>query len=114
MKLEVNHWPPSVNQMYRTYRGRMLLSKRGREFMSSALAELGYCHTTLTCRLAVTITVYPPDRRRRDLDNLLKGVLDLLTKGQVMVDDSQIDDLRIIRDTVHPGGKLEIEIWPIE
>ena len=78
--------------------------------MRNALAEIGVCCMPATDRLAVTIRVYPPDRRRRDLDNLTKSILDLLTKAKVWIDDSQIDDLRIIRQNIVPNGRIEIEI----
>lgn len=39
----------------------------------------------------------PPDRRKRDLDNLLKSLLDGLEGAGVFKDDAQIDDLQIVR-----------------
>lgn len=49
----------------------------------------------LNKQLKVTITAYRPDNRRRDLDNLLKAVLDALTHAGVYEDDHLICDLRI-------------------
>jgi len=48
-------------------------------------------------RLRVVIECFPPDRRRRDLDNLGKSCLDSLQHAKIFVDDNQIDDLRFIR-----------------
>jgi hypothetical protein len=67
-----------------------------------------------TSTLSVRLLAYPPDRRIRDLDNLPKGVLDALTHAGVWGDDSQIDDLRIVRGSVTPGGRMEISIVGIE
>lgn len=50
-------------------------------------------------RLKVDIIAYPPDKRRRDLDNLLKAPQDSLQHAGVFHDDSQIADLRIRRGT---------------
>jgi crossover junction endodeoxyribonuclease RusA len=55
-------------------------------------------------RLAVEIHLTPPDRRRFDLDNRLKGTLDALQLCGVYEDDAQIDDLRVVRgDVIIPG-----------
>ncbi|GGK11548.1 hypothetical protein GCM10008955_00990 [Deinococcus malanensis] len=61
-------------------------------------------------RLSVSITVYAPDRRRRDINNMPKDVLDLLTHGGVYRDDSQIDRLVIQRGAVGAGGCIEVEV----
>lgn len=68
----------------------------------------------LADRLALHIVAFPPDRRKRDLDNLPKGVLDTLTKAETWIDDSQIDDLRITRGHVVKGGMLHLYIQPSE
>ena len=65
-------------------------------------------------RLGVTIKLYPPDKRRRDIDNYSKAVLDLLTKSEAWLDDEQVDLLTVSRETVVPKpGKVTIEIWPL-
>lgn len=59
---------------------------------------------TLAGKLYVNISVYPPDRRRRDLDNLLKALLDALKTSELIEDDGDIDKLAIIRGEVMPGN----------
>jgi len=61
-------------------------------------------------RLAVTVEVFPPDRRRRDIDNLLKAVLDALQHGGAFPDDSRIVWLLIQRARVVPGGRVVVTI----
>lgn len=61
-------------------------------------------------RLAVTINVYPPDKRKRDLDNILKGLIDALQYARVFQDDSQIDMLTVIRRDVVKNGSVAIWI----
>lgn len=92
--------PPSVNSYYRTFRGRMLISAKGREYRNEVAGNMLQCDRSklpFTGRIRVNIAFYPPDKRRRDLDNLYKGLLDALTHAGVWQDDSQIDDLRIVR-----------------
>jgi crossover junction endodeoxyribonuclease RusA len=61
--------------------------------------------------LTVLLIARPPDRRRRDLDNLAKAVLDGMN-GVLYDDDSQIDNLIIRRGGPMPGGLVEVVMWP--
>ena len=57
------------------------------------------------CSYAVRIAVTPPDRRRADVDNIAKAVLDACN-GTVWVDDSQVVQLEVFRcapDAAHPS-----------
>ncbi|MBI0447198.1 RusA family crossover junction endodeoxyribonuclease [Deinococcus sp. DB0503] len=109
-------FPPSVNRMWRSVQGRNILSAAGREYRKAGLASLD--PQRLACwprtgRLSVSVTLCPPDARRRDVDNYLKAVLDLLTHGGVYVDDSQIDRLTITRGPVEKGGRVIVEVYPL-
>lgn len=104
-------WPPSVNTYWRTYNGRMLISAKGREYRNAVgtqvIVQRGSKH--LTGSLVVVIEAWRPDKRRRDLDNLLKATLDALAHAGVYEDDSQVVDLRIYwADTV--GGMLKVKV----
>lgn len=105
-------FPPSVNAMWRTYRGRMLLSAKGRAYRASvwnALAawelETGLNITEWMGPVKVAFEVVPPDRRKRDLDNLLKGILDALQHCNVIQDDAQVHSLSIRWATLEPVDK---------
>jgi crossover junction endodeoxyribonuclease RusA len=60
------------------------------------------------------ITAHPPDKRRRDLDNILKCLLDSLTHAGVWDDDSQVDELAVIRGEIVPGGKVKVVVEVID
>lgn len=108
-------WPPTVNTYYTVVRGRKILGKRGRQFKKDAkdLLAVQKLPSSQTGRISVTINANPPDRRKRDLDNLLKPILDCLSEV-VFEDDSQIDDLRIIRREVVKGGDIRVYITEID
>ncbi|PZY33759.1 hypothetical protein DIV21_30370 [Escherichia coli] len=63
---------------------------------------------------------YPPtvntywDKRRRDLDNILKAPLDVLTHAGLLIDDEQFDEINIVRGQLVPGGRLGVKIYKIE
>ena len=59
--------------------------------------------------LRIVIEAFPPDRRKRDLDNILKSLLDSLTHARVWEDDSQIEDLRIYKATI--AGMVKVKIY---
>lgn len=61
-------------------------------------------------RLALTIIVQPPDRRRRDLDNVLKGLLDAMQHSGLIADDGNIDILSIVRANPIQGGRLVVHL----
>ena len=105
-------WPPSVNGYWRTVNGRTMISKRGRLFkkavLKSVLAHQAKRH--LAGRLEVHIALHPPDRRRRDVDNSGKSVLDALQNAGVYLDDSQVDRLVIERCEIIKGGVAIVTI----
>lgn len=106
-------WPPSVNTYYRTFRGRIIISKAGREYRKTVMEQRQKLPVdTMTGPVAVEIAAHRPDRRKRDLDNLGKASLDALTHAKIWVDDSQISDLRLYWAT-EPGGFLTVKVRPL-
>ena len=103
-------WPPTVNTFYRTVNGSMKISEKGRAYAKAVADQvlIQRAAKQLAGRLHVHITAFPPDKRKRDLDNLFKSVLDSLTKAGVWLDDSLIDRLSIERGTI--GGYIKVLI----
>lgn len=111
-------FPPSINTLYPIVRGRKILSKKGREYKENSgklFQEIDY--NTLTGSIDMCISLIVPDRRRRDIDNYTKVVLDLLTEQQVYKDDSQIVYLTIRKsgplqvNGKNIAGAAEVAIW---
>lgn len=109
-------FPPSVNGYWRAFRGRQIISKAGRQYrkrLIEEVSELGLLNESIDCRLSVYISMYPPCKRKRDVDNYLKATLDALTHAGFWVDDEQIDRLCISRKEKAKGGKLSITVRKI-
>jgi crossover junction endodeoxyribonuclease RusA len=98
--------------MYRVFRGRAIVSAIGRTYRKAVTEALAGT-PRVSGRVSVRIVAHPPDNRRRDLDNLLKASLDGLVHGGALEDDSQIDDLRIVRGENKRHGELIVLIHPI-
>ncbi|MCK6431104.1 MAG: RusA family crossover junction endodeoxyribonuclease [Burkholderiaceae bacterium] len=91
----------------------MLISREGRAYRHAVAAADAGAHRFDADRLDVQIVVQPPDRRRRDLDNILKAPLDAMQAAGVYADDSQIDRLLIERGAVVRDGRLLVRIHPV-
>jgi crossover junction endodeoxyribonuclease RusA len=104
-------YPPSVNHYWRRVGARTLISRGGRAFRSSVCSILA-AHGTrpMDGPLDLIIDVFPPDRRRRDIDNLQKALLDALAHGGAYHDDSQIARMTVQRQHVVPNGKVHVRL----
>lgn len=108
-------FPPSINSFYIKTRNGVFISKKGAAFQSSGIltiqAQLG-AFEPLGEPLCMKVVVYPPDKRKRDLDNYMKPLLDTLTKAGVWLDDSLVDQLLIYRGVVVPSGSVFVRLEP--
>jgi len=104
--------PPSANHYYRHVGPRTLISRGGRAFREGVALRLKAARVQpLSGRLAVQVDIYPPDERRRDIDNIQKALLDALQHGGAFHDDSQVVWLLTQKAQLHPGGKVSVKIW---
>lgn len=118
MKL-VLPFPPSVNTYWRSpnsgpLKGQHLISAKGRAFQSAACAaiieQLRRLPKPSSSPAAVEIVLYPPDARRRDIDNYNKALFDALTHAGIWEDDSQVKRMLVEWASQVPGGRVEITI----
>jgi crossover junction endodeoxyribonuclease RusA len=107
-------YPPSVNHYWRHFRGRTVISREGRTFRTNVCALLaggnGPRKPPSGGRIALCMDAFPPDRRRRDLDNLQKPTLDALQHAGVYEDDSQVDLLITRRRELAVPPRVEIDL----
>lgn len=109
-------WPPSVNKIWRAVAGRIVLSAAARQYAIRAANALPTGHVApLRGRLKVRMELFPPAgvNSKWDIGNREKCVCDVLTKQRVWLDDSQIDDLHIIRKDAVKDGQLIMTIVEI-
>ncbi len=105
-------WPPSVNHYYRHVGPRVLISRDGRRYRENIVAKFASEQVKkFTVPVDLHIELYPPDNRRRDVDNSLKCLLDTFTHGGLYEDDSQIQKLTVVkREPMPPDGLAYIRI----
>ena len=110
-------FPPTANTYYRHIvvkgRPRSLLSARGRKYreqVAMVLLNQEKPTETLTGPLSMTVELYPPDKRVRDLDNCAKGLLDSLEHAGVYKNDSQIRELHLYWREAQKDGSCSVII----
>jgi len=115
MKLDaVLPWPPSVNHYWEKNHKGMHLGKAAQDFKTEAgflLVRARPVGWPLGERYSLRLYCFPPDKRKRDLDNILKGIMDAGNKI-VYGDDEQIDQLSVARyqvDKARPRVHLHLE-----
>jgi len=111
-------FPPSTNRLWRCptkgpLKGRHMLSACARDYKSSVALILDNAGVKpITGPVRVQVLAHPPNRRRRDIDNLLKITLDSLS-GYAFEDDHQIDAIEITRGILdRPSGNIEVTVTP--
>lgn len=113
-------YPPALNSLYRSSGKRWYISKKATDYKESVHLLVRPLLTPdapyfIVEQLSVSITCAYPDKRRRDIDGILKVLLDSMTYAGVYTDDSQIKRLEIeVFPHVIKGGKLWVTIRPMD
>jgi crossover junction endodeoxyribonuclease RusA len=107
-------YPPSGNHMWKHARGKHYLTKEAVAYYSQVawVIKSSGLAMGLDCRLEVEVDIYPPDKRKRDLSNVIKVVEDACTKAGLWVDDSQIDRLVLQRMPSIKNGAIALRVAP--
>ena len=89
---------PSVNACYRASGRRVYKSKRLREYEQEMLEYFEtHDHRLMTGRLKLEVSVFFRTNRKRDLDNILKSLIDSL-EGRLFENDEQIYELVVRKE----------------
>jgi Holliday junction resolvase RusA-like endonuclease len=105
--------PCSGNAMYRSFHGRVVLSSAGRTFRAEVAKELAL--STIQCvhgSVGVSIDLSFKHKRKRDVDNYAKSILDAV-KGTMFDDDADIYDLRVTKRIGTSEDNVVIKCWPM-
>ena len=103
-------FPPSVNALWRSNRGRVHKSERYVKWLRDAgYIALSQHPGGIIGKYKISIQAKRPDKRRRDLDNLLKPLSDLLVSVGVIEDDSDCEMISARWVTVGEGVVVRVE-----
>jgi crossover junction endodeoxyribonuclease RusA len=107
-------WPPSSNHFQGQKFGKRFLSAKTKAFrlhVSEMVSELNLA--PLACELELFMALFPPDKRKRDIDNYIKQTFDALQHAGVFDDDSQISKLTVVKNPPLRGGKCNVVICKV-
>lgn len=101
--------PPTVNHYWIQKGFRKILSKRAVEFRKE-IKKACEGQAQFDREVSVSIAYYPPDKRKRDIDNILKPLLDALQCAGVFNDDYQVKTITATRHDVCRGGAVSVYV----
>lgn len=93
---------PKSNRYIRRKGGKVFKPPRVKNWEARALWEIReqYSGTPIEGKVSVYVELLLPNHRRRDIDNMLKSLWDVLEKGGVIKNDNQIYEVRTIKKVV--------------
>lgn len=103
-------YPPSINDYY--FKGR-IIKPQGRAYRSFVVDNYKI-DNTITSPIFIDIVIFPPDKRKRDVDNVLKCLLDSLTHASIYKDDVLIVHLSIKKGAPIKGGACVVGLKVLE
>jgi len=106
-------FPPSDNTAYPTNfkTGRRYLSAKGKTYKET-IRMLMLGQEATDDYYTITLTLYPPDKRVRDVGNFDKLTLDAMT-GLIYTDDVQVKELHTYmkhRDKENPRAEVTVDV----
>lgn len=105
-------YPPSVNH-YWGQKGKIrFLTAKAKQFRQEVVQiildeakDIDYDGP-----VKLDITLYPPDKRKRDIDNTLKPILDALEHANVYTNDVNVHELSVRKKPFEGRDKARAEV----
>lgn len=111
-------YPPTLNNLFKNAgaRGRVKTQAYNCWLQEALLILRAQRAPKHTGSFRATIVLTRPDRRRRDIDNTVKALMDALKKGGVIEDDHLAQSVTVAWawEEITPGGAVSITIEPAE
>lgn len=109
-------WPPSINHYWRrSPMGGNYISSDGKAYLQHVALLLRQQRVRpIDGPVSFKVQLNPPNKRRRDLDNCLKVLIDAVTKGGALGDDFQIKHLEASMLNVVADGRAVVELRAID
>lgn len=110
-------FPTVTGNHYRDFQfatRRIFVTKAGQMYRLAIKADLASSQAVrrYDVPLTVKMKIVPPDRRRRDIDNICKTLFDALTLAGLWTDDKLIKHLTVeVAEPAKPGH-VELEVHP--
>ena len=105
-------WPPTVNHYWKLKsNGGRYIGAAGVKFRAEVKTAAHGLHN-LAGKVEICIRANPPDKRRRDLDNILKSLFDALQHAHLIGDDFNVEAFSVRRLPVIEGGRVTVTIKP--
>ncbi len=107
---------PKTNRYIRRKGGRVFKPPRVRNWETRALWEIKqqYRGEPIENRVSVDITLILPNHRKRDIDNMLKSLWDVLERAGVLKNDDLIYEVRTVKRVVRGEQGVIIKIKEFE
>lgn len=112
-------YPPSINNYYGiTCNGNIphkYIKPTGKTYKKEVLDYITTNNLDIQANIPVKVAIIisPPDRRKRDIDNILKCLFDSLTEANFWQDDSIVKELHISYSKVEKQGSVLLHIQPL-
>ena len=106
----------TVNTFYRKFNNRIVISKQGLEWKNKIIRTLRCDYKIYQCfegRIRLNLVFNFKTKRKRDLDNLLKPLIDCF-KGIIYIDDEVIDEIFCVKRIHQEEDSIELEVLQID
>lgn len=111
-------YPPSANRLWRNFKGRSIKSAEYRDWLNRGQAAIidACIGGQFSGPYHLEIQATRPDRRARDIDNLIKPTSDLIATAGLVTNDSNAQSVKASWAKGEPkkGGALHVWLWGAE